>query len=629
MKNSIYDIRDIIKKIKKYNYVSFDIFDTLVKRNVHKPSDIFKLVAIEYEKRTNKKLPNFENIRIEAELRAKKQNNYEEPNLDDIYKFINLDENKFNLNLIKQIEINMELIFCQQNINFYPIYKYCLENHKKIVIISDMYLNKKYIRKILQKAQIYKYDYLFLSNDINLNKHNGKIYSYILKELKISPREIIHIGDSKRGDYIQAKLKGIRSILIPKKTYNENLQEEKKLKQKLDYNILKMYIENNIDISSNEYYKIGYKVLGPLLYGYSKWLLEKVKENNIKKIFFLAREGNLLKKATDIINNNLDIITEYIFISRKSVRPVLLDIESFDDLKSIIKIKPTTTVKKLLMDLDLYDKKHIEIVKSQHYDEETVIEEIANIEEFFNIFKNDIKKKSEKEKKNVLGYLESVGINDNIAISDVGWSGTMQKALHVIYEKYRIAGFYIATTNDINDIEKYSYIGDYNKIRPFVHLFENMFLAQHGTTLKYKLINNRYIPVLDEYEYSSNEKDIIIKIQEGALDFVKSFNLSSISKIIELEKDTAFLEMENLGLHPGLKDIQIFKDIPYIETEKLKLIEGKSLPYYIFHVKRIKKDLYSSGWKIGFLKNVFKINLNYVSIYNFLINYKEKKNEKK
>ena len=42
----MYKIDKIIEKIQKYKYISFDIFDTLIKRNVEKPSDIFSAVNI-------------------------------------------------------------------------------------------------------------------------------------------------------------------------------------------------------------------------------------------------------------------------------------------------------------------------------------------------------------------------------------------------------------------------------------------------------------------------------------------------------------------------------------------------------------------------------------------------------
>ena len=59
----MYKIDKIIEKIQKYKYISFDIFDTLIKRNVEKPSDIFSAVNIEYEKIYGCKIDNFEEIR--------------------------------------------------------------------------------------------------------------------------------------------------------------------------------------------------------------------------------------------------------------------------------------------------------------------------------------------------------------------------------------------------------------------------------------------------------------------------------------------------------------------------------------------------------------------------------------
>ena len=39
------DAPRIINKVKGYDYVSFDIFDTLLKRDVAAPTDVFKIVG--------------------------------------------------------------------------------------------------------------------------------------------------------------------------------------------------------------------------------------------------------------------------------------------------------------------------------------------------------------------------------------------------------------------------------------------------------------------------------------------------------------------------------------------------------------------------------------------------------
>jgi len=309
--------------------------------------------------------------------------------------------------------------------------------------------------------------------------------------------------------------------------YNKyNLRED----ELLNYNILQSFINNNIDLNQNKYYNIGYEILGSLLYGYSKWLLESLKRKNIKKVFFLAREGNLLKKAFDLLNDS-DVESEYIYISRRSVRPALLqDINNLEDLYSVVKIKDTTDVKKFLKDVGLDIEGYLEVFEKYNYSATTKIKSISNMEEIFELLKEDIKNVSFKEKKNILGYLKSKNFNTNVAISDVGWAGTMQKSLQKIFKDYKIMGFYMATTNESSD--KYAYLSSYENIRPFVHLFENLFLAQHGTTLKYKLNDGEYEPVLDEYEYSDEEMKDIIELQEGALNFIRDISSSNVNKYL-------------------------------------------------------------------------------------------------
>ena len=64
---SIYatDNNDLERVLESYNYISFDVFDTLIKRNVGRPEDIFEII----EQSTN--INSFKEKRINAEFRAR------------------------------------------------------------------------------------------------------------------------------------------------------------------------------------------------------------------------------------------------------------------------------------------------------------------------------------------------------------------------------------------------------------------------------------------------------------------------------------------------------------------------------------------------------------------------------
>lgn len=44
------DVASIINQIEKYDIVSFDIFDTLLKRNVKNPTDVFEYIENKHNK---------------------------------------------------------------------------------------------------------------------------------------------------------------------------------------------------------------------------------------------------------------------------------------------------------------------------------------------------------------------------------------------------------------------------------------------------------------------------------------------------------------------------------------------------------------------------------------------------
>ena len=63
----------------KYTTISFDLFDTLIKRDVRKPIDVFKIV---YSRLNDKYKCNFPYDRRMAELDLYKKKKYEEISID-------------------------------------------------------------------------------------------------------------------------------------------------------------------------------------------------------------------------------------------------------------------------------------------------------------------------------------------------------------------------------------------------------------------------------------------------------------------------------------------------------------------------------------------------------------------
>ncbi len=160
--------------------------------------------------------------------------------------------------------------------------------------------------------------------------------------------------------------------------------------------------------------------------------------------------------------------------------------------------------------------------------------------------------------------------------------------------------------------------------RPFVGLFETLFLEQDGSVKKYYTKNKKTMALRYPYEYIENgklsfEARSVEKIHNGALAFVLDFNNSLLSEIIDINKDVCFKYIYETGVNPSKDDIKLFGNFRFFNNgTTVYLAKSDSLIKYLFNIEKLKKDLFDSQWKIGFLKSLLRVNISYKGIYKLL-----------
>lgn len=319
------NIEKISKLIDKYDVISFDIFDTLLIRPYIKPNDLFKHMEL-YSNSIG-----FAKAREEAEYKARcnKNKDDEDITIDDIYNNI-----KDDFKNLKNLEIDFETNLLKINKEIFEIYNIALSKNKDIYIISDMYLSSKILNTILFKNGYKNFKKIYVSSETKKTKHTGSMYKLFLDENNLRPQQVLHIGDSLIADIKSAKKYNINTFYYPK------LQEQFfKIKENKVYKDLYTLSQNSLDISiylslliekwnnNRTYYKniktdekiywekIGYELGGILCYGFSKFILDISKQNNFKNLFFIARDGFILKKVFDLFNEK-NIKTYYLYAQR-------------------------------------------------------------------------------------------------------------------------------------------------------------------------------------------------------------------------------------------------------------------------------------------------------------------------
>lgn len=98
-----------------------------------------------------------------------------------------------------------------------------------------------------------------------------------MDELRVKPKEILHIGDNIRSDVIFANLSGIKGVQIKNKKNTKYVVDKRKT-----YN----FINNRIQKLNDPYERIGYEIYGVLIVGFLNWCNEELERKGIKKVFF-------------------------------------------------------------------------------------------------------------------------------------------------------------------------------------------------------------------------------------------------------------------------------------------------------------------------------------------------------
>lgn len=622
--------KKITSLAKIYDYISFDIFDTLLKRNVKQPTDIFKLVEKDGKSRFGEEFDHFAYKRTLAEKEARVGN--EEVSLDNIYDVISLDSQYKEWARTK--EISYEEKMCSPNIPLLRIYNECLSQGKHVEIISDMYLPLPVIKRMLKNIGITEWDNLFLSNDLNKTKRTGSIFKYVTQYLQISPEQMLHIGDNLISDYKVPKSLGIKALRID--TVTNHLAYHKMNVSSFNESALLSYINNNI-LSLSQNLRTGYENFGPLLYGFSTWLYNKLEGNEINNVFFLSRDGLIMKKAFDLINDNHSIRSHYLYSSRRALQVPMLAFSNFhyNDFVNHVHWPPKVTFRYFLKSLGIENKKEQAYLSEKYslmLDKVFIIgssESESILENFFNKERNYIKRKATSELHNLMLYWKNSGLfKDKIALVDIGWHGNMQLNLFDIFSRENIStdikGYYIGVDPFENHSDLISMSGYCFEPNKNLTLFkreseinvmvEQAFMAKHGSL---KCFDEQGRPVLYDFEQTDAESiDVLNDYQRGALTLVENF--FNLYGRVRISSSFALSGIIRQFLFPTIQTAYEWGKIVFKDINESRLVHGNYNYSLIVHPLKFIHDYQSSMWREGYLKIHLKHNYNYYFLTKLL-----------
>lgn len=192
-----------------YDWIGFDLFDTLLLRPFLQPDDLFCQMEQELQ------VPDFAALRSQTENQLR-QGRKRELTFLEIYQAIQQKTGVSDA-VIQQwmdLELELEWRYCYPRESGLSLYCAAKEAGKHIAIVTDMYLPTDQIVWMLQKVGAGDYDLLLLSSELGYSKANGGIYRQ-LKRMEIPPKQFLQIGDNRIADVENPRCLGLQGMWLP------------------------------------------------------------------------------------------------------------------------------------------------------------------------------------------------------------------------------------------------------------------------------------------------------------------------------------------------------------------------------------------------------------------------------
>ncbi|ALS99243.1 rhamnan synthesis F family protein [Lacimicrobium alkaliphilum] len=194
----------LFREISNFEVVSFDLFDTLLRRRYTEPDYAkYRLGRYLSEQGLVSSPQAFVTLRNEAELDLRKANNFKgDINIEMVYQrlaeLLELDDEQANGLMALEFDYDLEQI--QPKDEMVNVANQLAARGRQIWIITDTYYTTAQIELMIRKVGLPVPRKLLVSSHTGLRKDTGQVWEWVRDYLQQAQLSHIHIGDNVRAD---------------------------------------------------------------------------------------------------------------------------------------------------------------------------------------------------------------------------------------------------------------------------------------------------------------------------------------------------------------------------------------------------------------------------------------------
>ncbi|MGE6528785.1 HAD-IA family hydrolase [Pseudomonas sp. NPDC077382] len=653
-------LRGLLDKIEKYNVVSFDVFDTLLRREVFKPEDAFILIREKIKAEHSELLPpqllkRFPELRAGFERQLRKEldekNSSLEPEttpreefyIEEVYERL-LSSFGIPTSLapkLVEVEQQIELSVLKPRSLGKLIYEHACATNKRVILVSDFTHQQSFVEKALQNSGYSGYERIYVSSEIGLKKHSGRLFHYVIQDMAVEPSDILHVGDNSTGDFERAKQAGIHPIKIfsTRERVNQIFKNRKLELPVLDNSFYlraatNLFAESHFDsltvpsdkevTSAKEKRPLfntpgdfGYLAFGPLLYEFTKWILDEALAQGCKKVVFFARDCYLpyemATRLTAEVPRYKLIEPVYLAVSRKALSCLNLNKPNDCFKVRLDDFSRNKTIGSLLrsrfkIDTDSVDESYYKKWQISNLDmlvkDSTLGAIYGMVHEYLLDNWDSWNSSIEPNKKAFKLYLESKSLStqDDIVAVDFGYKGSAHAVVSEFFSGKFIPLFLMTYSGELGD-EPYpggksfacsSFNVQFKRSTPLIShnlIIETIVNEPVGSLASYSLNEGEFELVREEM-VSEQHISKIRAIHAGALRFCDDWigSFENLGYTFKLESNSALYYMQRFLQSPVKEDLDILRGLEFDNS-----YAGIDNIYILSPGKPHEKDIWKEG----------------------------------
>jgi len=556
--------------------LSLDCFDTLIWRNVNRPTDVFADLG----------LPGGADMRAWGEEDARRaavgKRTGGEVTIEEIYATLMPAADQAARDAAIAIELAAEARHC---FGFAPTRDLIVEARARglqVVIVSDTYLDEAQLRALIAAAAgddvAAMIDRIFCSSTYGVSKGGG-LFVHVLPELGLSPKAILHVGDNPVADQDAPQKLGINTAHLVQFDTDaiQRLRLEAAAAAILDPDAratVPVYQPHrpavSLRMADDAEYAVGHDVMGPLMHGFVGWVHDEAMAMEERlgappKLLFLLRDGHLPARAFRARYPELANRVAEVEISRFTARAASLADE--EAIRDYITPRLGAGEWKVLARQLLFFRDEIEKLGSSRDAEEfeRAILRPSNVQKIVH--------RSRQFAQRMAAHLKRHGVEpgDAVMLVDLGYNGSVQNTVEPTLRRtlnLNIAGRYLLLREmTLTGLDKRGWLDVRHYDMRMLHglsesiaIVEQLCTLAQGSVVNYKDDGTPVREALGVKGMQSSARD---RAQAAAIDFIeqgdRGFVRPPVSDTADARRQNGAAALTRLLFLPMASEVALFE----------------------------------------------------------------------